>query len=287
MLSENFLQRLDALQLAMRAPAHGGAGGLRRSRSLGSSVEFSDFREYAPGDDLRRVDWNAYARFDRLFLKLFMEEQETCVHILLDCSASMDFGEPSKWQMAQNLAQLLCYMAIRGGDRAVIIAMGQDIAASETFSGRAGFMRATDFLKALAPNGQLLLSAKVPRAPLHPGRGLCFVISDMMSEDGYETALQSLQYRKQEVSVLQVLSPWEMQPDLEGMVRLADQETSRKMEINAGQDTLKQYHRALTEHLHGIETFCCTRGMGDLLLTSDLDMEKTVLRELSRVGMIA
>ena len=121
MLSEAFLQRLDALQLAMRAPARGGAGGLRRSRALGSSVEFSDFREYAPGDDLRRVDWNAYARFDRLFLKLFMEEQETTVHILLDCSASMDFGEPSKWEMAQGLAQLLCYMAIRGGDRAVII----------------------------------------------------------------------------------------------------------------------------------------------------------------------
>ena len=105
MLSEAFLQRLDALQLAMRAPARGGAGGLRRSRALGSSVEFSDFREYAPGDDLRRVDWNAYARFDRLFLKLFMEEQETTVHILLDCSASMDFGEPSKWEMAQGLAQ--------------------------------------------------------------------------------------------------------------------------------------------------------------------------------------
>ena len=89
MLSEAFLQRLDALQLAMRAPARGGAGGLRRSRALGSSVEFSDFREYAPGDDLRRVDWNAYARFDRLFLKLFMEEQETTVHILLDCSPSL------------------------------------------------------------------------------------------------------------------------------------------------------------------------------------------------------
>lgn len=99
------------------------------------------------------MDWNAYARFDRLFLKLFMEEQETTVHILLDCSASMDFGEPSKWEMAQGLAQLLCYMAIRGGDRAVIIALGEEIIASEVFSGRAGFMRATAFLQGLVAQG--------------------------------------------------------------------------------------------------------------------------------------
>ena len=88
MLSEAFLQRLDALRLVLPSPAQGGAGGLRRSKALGTSVEFSDFREYAPGDDLRRVDWNAYARFDRLFLKLFMEEQETQVNILVDAGAT-------------------------------------------------------------------------------------------------------------------------------------------------------------------------------------------------------
>ena len=93
MLSDSFLKRLDALALRMRHPAAGGSGGLRRSRALGSSVEFSDFREYAAGDDIRRVDWNAYARFDTLFLKLFMEEQEQRVHLIVDGSASMDFGK--------------------------------------------------------------------------------------------------------------------------------------------------------------------------------------------------
>ena len=168
MLSEAFLQRLDALQLAMRAPARGGAGGLRRSRALGSSVEFSDFREYAPGDDLRRVDWNAYARFDRLFLKLFMEEQETTVHILLDCSASMDFGEPSKWEMAQGLAQLLCYMAIRGGDRAVIIALGEEIIASEVFSGRAVLCAPRPFCRACRPGDGCFCPSR--RRARHCGR---------------------------------------------------------------------------------------------------------------------
>ena len=178
-------------------------------------------------------------------------------------------------------------MAIRGGDRAVIIALGEEIIASEVFSGRAGFMRATAFLQGLSPRGRLLLSQQTPRAPLRPGRGLCFVISDLMSEDGYETALKSLQYRKQEVSALQVLSPWEMQPDLEGMVRLVDQETNQHMEILAGRDTLNQYQRALTAYLRAVEAFCHGRDMGNLLLTSDLDMEKTVLRELSRAGLIA
>lgn len=287
MLSEAFLQRLDALQLSMRAPAQGGAGGLRRSHALGSSVEFSDFRQYAAGDDLRRVDWNAYARFDRLYLKLFMEEQETNVHILLDCSASMDFGEPSKWEAAQSLAQLLCYMAIRGGDRAVIVAMSDDIQVSPTFSGRVGFMHATDYLRSLHPQGRLLLSEQTRRAPLRAGRGIAFVISDLMSEDGYETALTSLQYRKREVNVAQVLSPWEMQPELEGMTRLTDMETGAAMEVTGGRDTLMQYQQALEAYLQGVRAYCHARGIGQTLFTSDMDMEKNVLRELSRAGIIA
>ena len=105
----------------MRHPAAGGSGGLRRSRALGSSVEFSDFREYAAGDDIRRVDWNAYARFDKLFLKLFMEEQEQRVHLIVDASASMDFG---KWKPACQLAQTLGYLCLCGGDSVTVYTLG-------------------------------------------------------------------------------------------------------------------------------------------------------------------
>ena len=284
MLSGGFLHQLDALRLSMRAPAQGGAGGLRRSRALGSSVEFSDFREYAPGDDLRRLDWNAYARFDKLFLKLFMEEQETQVHILLDASASM--GMDGKWETARDLAQLLCYLALRGGDRVTLYALQGEVRRSEAFTGRAGYMKTADFLAALRPQGETRLCETMPRVPLHAGRGVALLITDPMSPDGYEKALQSLQYRRQEVSLLQVLSPGELQPELEGAVRLVDSETEEARELAAGPDLLAAYYRALEALLRGAESFCRGREMLYLRLRSDMEMEKEALRTLARAGLI-
>lgn len=283
MLNEAFLQKLDALRLTMRAPARGGAGGLRRSRALGTSVEFSDFREYAPGDDLRRVDWNAYARFDRLFLKLFMEEQETQLNILLDASASM--AERGKWEMARDLAQLLAYLALRGGDRVTVWALSGDISRSPLLSGRPGILRAAEFLETLRPAGELSLCKTVPRVPL-TGRGMSVLITDLMSPDGYETALQSLLYRRQETTLLHVLSPWEMSPELDGMVRLVDSETGENRELMITGSLLADYQKALDALLRGAEAFCRGRDMQYLRLLSDMDMEKEALRALAASGLI-
>ena len=284
MLSEGFLQRLDALRLTLRAPAQGGAGGLRRSKALGTSVEFSDFREYAPGDDLRRLDWNAYARFDRLFLKLFMEEQETQVNILLDASASM--AEHGKWETAQSLAQMFGYLALRGGDRVTLCALGGRAQYTPSLSGRADYMRAVSFLEGIRPAGETLLCRDVQRMPLRQGRGITLLITDLMSPDGYEKALQSLQYRRQEVTLLHVLSPWEMEPELEGMVRLIDSETGENRELLISGGLLKSYHQALESLLNGAESFCHDREMAYIRLLSDMDMESEALRALSRAGVV-
>lgn len=284
MLSGAFLRRLDALRLSMRSPAQGGAGGLRRSRALGTSVEFSDFREYAPGDDLRRLDWNAYARFDRLFLKLFMEEQETQVNILADTSASM--REHGKWELARGLAELFAYLALRGGDRVAVYALGGETARAEGLSGRAGYMRAAEFLEGIRPAGEVRLCETLPRLPLRPGRGVSLLITDLMSPDGYENALRSLQYRKQETTLLHVLSPWEMQPELDGMVRLIDSETGEERELLIGGSMLESYRHALDGLLRGAEKFCCGREIPYLRLLSDMDVESEALRALARAGMI-
>ena len=284
MLSEGFLQRLDALRLAMRGPAQGGAGGLRRSKALGTSVEFSDFREYAPGDDLRRLDWNAYARFDRLFLKLFMEEQETQVNILADASASMAFH--GKWEFAQSLAQLFAYLALRGGDRVTVYALGGEIRRSESLSGRQGYMRAAEFLESVAPAGELRLCEALQRTPLRQGRGVSLLITDLMSPDGYEKALMSLQYRRQEATLVHVLSPWEMQPELEGMARLIDSETGEERDMLISGSLLDSYRRALDGLMHGAEAFCRGREMGYLRLLSDMDIENQALRALSQAGIL-
>ncbi len=136
LLTEDTFRQLDAFSLAVREHTQGAAGGMRRARTMGASVEFSDFRQYAPGDDPRRVDWNAYARFEKLFLKLFLDEQETTLRVLIDASASMRYGEPDKWGQAQKLAAALAYLALSRYDRVMLVNLSNGGAVcSRPFSG--------------------------------------------------------------------------------------------------------------------------------------------------------
>ncbi len=288
MLDEKFLQRLDALSLHMRHPTSGGAGGLRRSKALGSSVEFSDFREYAEGDDIRRLDWNAYARFDKLFLKLFMEEQETHVHLIVDASASMGFGEPSKWETAVKLTEVLCYLALNGNDQVTVYAVqGGGHTHTRPLSGRQGFVAASGFLGKIVPKGTTDLATAVQRLPIPQGKGVAVLLSDFLSPGGYDTALKSLRYRKQEVTSLQVLSQRELEPVFEDAVQLKDSETGEVMEILASYDTLREYRQAALRFLDELKRFCHQGSMGYALMRTEADVEQTLLRELTRVGLLA
>ena len=193
MLTDSFLSRLDTLSLAMRGRAQGGADGSRRSRQTGSSAEFSDYREYIPGDDIRRLDWNAYARFDRLFLKLFMEEQESLVTVLLDASASMG----AKWASARMVAEAVGYLALTGGDRLCVQILKNGRALrSPQLSGRAAFPRLTGFLDACEPDGTEGTLTEAVRRTEGLKKGLCFLITDGYTEDALKEALDYLRYLK-------------------------------------------------------------------------------------------
>ncbi|MDY3816842.1 MAG: DUF58 domain-containing protein [Candidatus Limiplasma sp.] len=284
MLSDAFLRRLDTLALRMRHPASGGSGGLRRSKALGSSVEFSDFREYALGDDVRRIDWNAYARFERLFLKLFMEEQEQRVHLLLDVSASMGF---EKWEAARQLVQMLGYLCLCGGDRVTAYALGRDGAHTRPLQGRQSYSELSDFLEGLTPNGQTRLGDCVGKISLPQGRGVTILVSDLLSEDGYDRALTSLLYRKQEVSVVQLLAQTEWEPRLEDVVELCDSETDEKLILSADYDTLKRYRETARAYVQSAHDFCLSHGVTHVFLIPQTPFEEQMLRELSRSGLIA
>lgn len=287
MLEDQYLRKLDAFSLAMREHARGGMGGLRRSKALGSSVEFSDFRAYAPGDDLRRVDWNAFARFDKLFLKLFLDEQETTLRVILDASTSMGHGTPDKWAFVLRLAATLAYLSLTRYDRVVIVTLSGDAArVSQTFSGRQAFPRAEAYLESIQPQGTTRLQTALARVPVTAGRGVCVLISDLLTEAGWTRGASSLLFRRQELSVLQVLSPQELEPDITGAVHLLDAEGEPPCDVSLSADVLRRYHQALTEFLREQASFCHSRALPYLLLSSDMDLETEVLRALMLEGVI-
>ena len=276
MLSDAFLSRLDTLMLAMKGRASGGAGGARRSRQTGSSAEFSDYREYIPGDDIRRIDWNAMARFDKIFLKLFMEEQESAVTVLLDGSGSM----AEKWTAARRAAEAVGYLALTGGDRLrVIFLQGGDPAPSAGAGPR--------------------LSPRAPSAPAGAGsltqrvlqieglrKGLCFLITDGYEEGGIGTALDNLRYRGQECALIQPLSPFELSPALDGAVKLTDAETGAAVNLLADREALESYQRALEAFLRDIRETCFRRETPCALLDAGKNFEETFIPLLSESGMI-
>ena len=283
MLTDSFLSRLDTLRLAMRGRAQGGAGGSRRSRQTGSSAEFSDYREYIPGDDIRRLDWNACARFDRLFLKLFMEEQESLVTVMLDASASME----AKWPAARAAAETAGYLALTGGDRLRILCLKNGRAVpSPLLSGRAAWPRLAEFLDRCPPDGREgTLTEAVKRAE-GLQKGLCCLITDGYTEDALGEALDWLRYCRQETGVILVLSGGELRPEPDGALRLTDSESGARIDLIADRSAMEAYRDALESFLKDVRENCAAREAPYMLLDSEKPFEECFIPLLARSGMI-
>ena len=271
MLSDAFLSRLDTLQLAMKGRASGGAGGTRRSRQTGSSAEFSDYREYIPGDDIRRIDWNAMARFDKIFLKLFMED-----------SGSM--GE--KWETARQAAEAVSYLALTGGDRLRVVCLQENgNRMSPQLSGRQAYARLEQFLDTCVPGGAGKLTETVMKTE-GLRRGLCFLISDCYEEGGIGTALDSLRYRGQECAVIQPLSAFELDPSLDGALKLTDSESGETVNLLADREALENYQQTLEDFLREIRETCFRRETPYALLDAGKNFEEEWIPLISQSGMI-
>lgn len=284
-----FLQALERLRLVMRRRAAGSHAGERRSVKKGASVEFADFRSYVPGDDLRQVDWNAYGRLERLFLKLFMEEQDTTVLLYLDASASMGWGTPSKGLLAKRLLGAIAYLSLAGLDRVLIAAGDEQLREFRPPArGRGAARELWDYLANIEFRGQTDLS----RALRETGRldlrgGLAIVVSDLMAPGGFQEGLQYLRYRRQEVTVLQVLAPDELRPELTGDLRLIDSETGLAREVSVTPGLLREYGQRLATWQDGIRGFCHANGIAHQLVASDRRAEDVVLEALRSAGIVA
>jgi uncharacterized protein (DUF58 family) len=282
----DFLKKLDNIVINVRMMMNTGSEGNRKSRSKGSSVEFSDFREYSPGDDFRRIDWNAYGRFDRLYVKLFMEEREAMVNIFIDSSRSMYFGEPKKSLAAIKLSGVLAYLALNNMDRVCLNSLaGALVKQSTALNGRGMFQRCADFLERIQFDGITDLNSAIKKKDFK-GSGISIIFSDFFTPMGIEEAVKYLLYKKQDVILVHLLAPEELEPEITGQIRLLDSETGETRDISVTPELLSRYDKKLNAFINNIREFCSKIGATYIQVSSAEPIEKTVFDEFTRAGII-
>lgn len=282
----DFFKKLESISVKTRMSMTEGAAGGRKSKAKGSSVEISDFREYVPGDDYRRVDWNAYGRFDRLFLKLFMEEREALINVFIDCSKSMDFGTKNKGAAGLQLTAVLTYLALSNLDRVCINKLKDNsVAAFSTFMGKSSFQSALNFLETTEFSGNTNLPLCIKKRDLK-SRGVSIVVSDFFTSGSIDELIKYLAYKKQHIILLQLLSDEEINPELAGQVRLVDSETSEEINITVTPKLLKLYNSKLAAMKAKLKESVVKYGGTALQLSSSESLDKIVFEYFAREGII-
>lgn len=283
---EDFYRKLENISIKTRMTLSDGAAGGRRSKAKGSSVEYSDFREYTPGDDFRRIDWNAYGRFDKLFLRLFMEEREALINIFCDCSKSMDFGEKSKAAMSLKIAGILTYLALNNLDRVCLNRLQEGtVAASSYHMGKSSFQKALQFLEAGCFLGSTNLTEGIKRKELK-SRGISVVISDFFTMGSIDELIKYLAFKKQHIILIQVLCEEELAPCLGGQVRLVDSETKEEMNLTITPKLLKSYESKLKGLQTGIKASAKKYGGVFFQISTFDSLEKIVFENFAREGLV-
>jgi len=263
-LTKEYMLKLDGLSYRLAARLTTGYSGARRAKGKGGSMEFSDFRTYTMGDDLRRIDWNGYARFDKLFVKLFTEEKQATINLFLDTSASMGFGDGAKGFYTKQLAASLGYIFLKNTDKVNLFAFGESLLFERGGMASTGrFYELTDVLERLRYGGETSLSASIQQAREHRlGSGISFVFSDFFSPDGFEDGAKALAQKGQEVVLVMVLSKDEAAPGMNGPLRLVDAETGQTRDVRVTPEVLVRYGKALEAHQTRIKEFCGRHGFG-------------------------
>lgn len=276
------------MELVSRKIFRGRMKGERRSPRKGQSVEFADFRNYVPGDDLRFLDWNLYARLDKLFLKMFLEEEDLHFYALIDESPSMSFGEPTKFEFAKQLAAALGFIGLTRADRVRIETLGQPAGqTSPVLRGRKSLWRMLEYLDEMQTGESVSLAEGVKNFCLrNSGKGILVLITDLMDKQGYESALRYLVSQQMDVYVMHVLSPEEIDPDVKGDLRLVDCEDGDVAEITASAPLIRRYQQTLAGLIDGARTFCNRRGMSYMMTRSDMQVEDLVSNYLRKRGLV-
>jgi len=255
---ESFLQRLEYLYLVSQKMANRRLRANRDSEIAGSGMEFADHREYSPGDDFRNIDWKLYARTEKLFLKLFEEEQDLYIYFLLDCSRSMHLGESSKWWYAKRVVAALSYIGLSNLDRVGIIPFAdKPLGRFPPTRGRNQIFRVFEFLETLEPGEATGLEPSLRTFVSQTNRkGMAVVLSDFFDPDGYRDALDQLRYHKFDPVVIQVYDRRELDPSVTGDIELVDAETGDTQTMTVTPRLVRQYRERFKAFSDKLESYC-------------------------------
>ena len=288
LLEPDFLNKLERLELVSRKIFVGRMKGERKSKRRGSSVEFADHRNYSAGDDIRHIDWNVYGRLDKLFLKLFLEEEDLHVYTLLDTSLSMDFGDPTKLHYGKQVAAALAFIGLVNHDRVVLDTFADKLDGGlPSIRGRSQMWRVVQYLEGLQASGSSHLTAAAKAFAIkHTGKGVVVVISDFLDKHGYQDALRYLLARNMDIYVIHVLSREEVEPELVGDLRLVDAEDDDMAEITVSAPLLKRYKDNLNAFIADIKGWCTKRGITYIFTTNQNPFDKLILNYLRERGLV-
>jgi uncharacterized protein (DUF58 family) len=277
-----FLRKLERLAVVAKRVAARHGRGERRTRHVGSGIEFADHRDYVQGDDLRHLDWNLYGRLERPLVRLFDEDEDLPVYVLVDTSASMGLGQPSKLALARAVAAALAYVALTNLDRVAVYAATDALESGlGLVRGKAQIHPLLELLGRFQPAGRTNLGAAVTGlVQRHRRRGLVAVISDFYDPVGFERGLDRLRYGRFEPVIVQITAPDEAAPALRGEVTVVDAETGEERPVTVTPAVAAGYRQRYEARLRGLSRFCRERAIPCFQVTSDHPLEDLVLKVL-------
>jgi len=289
LFDSDFLKKLEYLSLISRRVFRGQLMAQRRTMQLGGGIEFADHREYTPGDDFRYLDWNLYARHDELLLKRFQEEEDLHVYILLDCSQSMQFGSPAKFDLARQVAAALAYIALADLDRVAVVAFADRVVQDfPLMRGKARILSLMQFLEDLKPTGEATNFTELVTSFIHrpQRRGLAVVISDLYDPNGYQQGLDILRHHRYEPNVIQLYDPAEAEPAFLGDIELQDIESGTIRKITVTEKNIRQYKEIFDNFLDSVRSYCRSYGSSCTISHTQIPFDELLLGMMREAGTV-
>ena len=288
-INEEFLSQVELLQLLVKNNVAGRFGGNHKSKTFGSSCDFTDYREYMPGDDITKIDWNAYARFEKLYVKLFLDERQVHTRIYIDASRSMAYGKGKKDEQAIKIAAAIAYLSVCEMDKVSIYVIREN-SVEEIISnmlGRETYYNNIGKLNDIVFDGDSLITEAILPSTVGYGDGYSIIISDFLTDNDYETAIDHLTSKKRDVMCVQILSKEELNPKIRGKMHLFDSENSEKFyRRNINREILRAYKMAVEYATGRIRDYCMSRGGEYMLVSSQDSLNEIFFDKMIAMGVV-